>query len=117
MVEVVLHLNFSKKEKATAFLTALLNKYGLKALALAVAPYSKFDNQFRASFTLSSDKESNESRIYELLQLTHMLIEQAQKDIKIIGPSGANDSLAFEAIVNCADGGVITWANLSLTHA
>lgn len=113
---IILHLNFSKKDKATAYAQKLLAKNSLDASNFKIEAYHKFDNQFRASFQAKLSAQTDADKVYEILQLTNLLIEQARKEILVIGPSGGNESLEFETVVNCPEG-IIPWAQFEIVHA
>ena len=115
-VRIILHLNFSKKDKAISYVQKLLAKNSLDASDFKIEAYPKFDSQFRASFLIEMAAHSDEGRVFEILQLTNLLIEQARKEITVIGPSREGESLEFETIVTCPEG-IIPWAQFEITHA
>jgi len=114
-IEVVLHINFRTKVKALAFISALQEEHELNPEELFIEPYSKFKDQYRVSFTLTSKATSDAERTFELLSITQRLVTDFNKKVTIIGPFESGQNLSFETIVNAE--GIIQWANFRLSHA
>jgi hypothetical protein len=114
-IEVVLHINFRSKEKALNYISALQEEHKIIPKELYIEPYSKFKNQYRVSFTITSEATSDADRTFELLSLTQNLVPDFNKKVTIMGPMDSGQDLSFETIVNAE--GVIQWANFQLGHA
>lgn len=114
-IDIVLHINFKRKEKAISFINRWQKEHDIHPQDLTITPYTKFENQFRVSFTLFSNSKSDADRTFELLILTDTLIPDSSKTVNTIGPSGSGEDLSFETIVNAQ--GIVEWANLQLAHA